>query len=476
MMRLRGWQSACVDKALTQFRRGDPHFLCLATPGAGKTAMAATLAQRLLTLGLIDLVVCFSPSIIVASDFQISLQAHTQARMDGLIGSRGCSLTYQSMLHLDDGFWELLQAYRVLVIFDEIHHCAGDSVENANAWGEKIIRHIQGRAAYTLALTGTPWRSDRIPIALSHYCQQSRIHCDFVYGLAQAIQDNVCRAPSITLVDNDRIVVKRGDKTDRYSSFADLLKQSDCSYQQLIDNDALIVYLLKQSAKKLSQVRKQHPTAGGLIVAASVDHAHKIAVLLERHLGQRACIATYLEDDAHAVIDAFRNNTAPWIISVGMVSEGTNIPRLRVCCHLTRVKTELHFRQVLGRILRMEAHPGESYLYLPAEPNLVEYASRVAEEIPASATIRRETMPVQTDGDPVVIQMGESTLPALPEVEIVLENLSSSHAVPNDDEPQPIHVSLLAQSYDTTIDIFGRFRQELLQLHQLYTREPSRPL
>ncbi len=367
MMRLRGWQSACVEKALTQFRRGDNHFLCLATPGAGKTAMAATLAQRLLVLGLIDLVVCFSPSIIVASDFQISLQAHTQARMDGLIGSRGCSLTYQSMLHLDDGFWELLQAYRVLVIFDEIHHCAGDSVENANAWGEKIIRHIQGRAAYTLALTGTPWRSDRIPIALSQYCQENRIHCDFVYGLAQAIRDNVCRAPSITLVDNDRIVVKHGDKTDRYSSFADLLKESECSYQQLIDNDTLIVYLLKQSAKKLSQVRKHHATAGGLIVAASVDHAHKIAVLLERQLGQRACIATYLEDDAHAAIDAFRNNTDLWIISVGMISEGTNIPRLRVCCHLTRVKTELHFRQVLGRILRVgNDAPGVSYLYLPA--------------------------------------------------------------------------------------------------------------
>ncbi|ACE85519.1 FOG: GGDEF domain [Cellvibrio japonicus Ueda107] len=476
MMRLRGWQSACVEKALTQFRRGDNHFLCLATPGAGKTAMAATLAQRLLVLGLIDLVVCFSPSIIVASDFQISLQAHTQARMDGLIGSRGCSLTYQSMLHLDDGFWELLQAYRVLVIFDEIHHCAGDSVENANAWGEKIIRHIQGRAAYTLALTGTPWRSDRIPIALSQYCQENRIHCDFVYGLAQAIRDNVCRAPSITLVDNDRIVVKHGDKTDRYSSFADLLKESECSYQQLIDNDTLIVYLLKQSAKKLSQVRKHHATAGGLIVAASVDHAHKIAVLLERHLGQRACIATYLEDDAHAAIDAFRNNTDLWIISVGMVSEGTNIPRLRVCCHLTRVKTELHFRQVLGRILRMEAQPGESYLYLPAEPNLVEYANRVAEEIPASATVRRETMPPQDDGIPVVIKMDEPPTPMLDAGEIILENLLAPSAFADDGGLQPIHISLLAQSYDTTINMFGRFRQELLQLHQLYIPEPNRPL
>src|SRR5690606_33318834 len=163
----------------------DNHFMCLATPGAGKTAMAATLVQRLLELGMIDLVLCFSPSIIVSSDFRQALEAHTRSRMDGLLGSKGRSLTYQSMLHLDDAFWTLLQTHRLLVIFDEIHHCAGDTLDNANAWGQKIIQHIQNRAAYTIALTGTPWRSDRIPIALSSYCQENKIHCDFIYGLAQ---------------------------------------------------------------------------------------------------------------------------------------------------------------------------------------------------------------------------------------------------------------------------------------------------
>jgi superfamily II DNA or RNA helicase len=346
------------------------------------------------------------------------------------------------------------------VIFDEIHHCAGD---------------IQGRAAYTIALTGTPWRSDRIPIALSTYCQYNKIRCDFIYGMAQAIQENVCRAPSITLVDNDRIIVKCGETTEKYSSFAELLKLSDCSYHQLIDNDALIVYLLKQSSKKLMQIRKQHQNAGGLIVAASVDHAYKIATLLERHLGQRACVATYLDEDAHGTINSFRNSTQHWIISVGMVSEGTNIPRLRVCCHLTRVKTELHFRQVLGRVLRMGDIPGESYLYLPAEPNLVEYANRVVEEIPESATIRRETMRSRDDETQLDIKLQEPS--HTNEVtEIIFENMPMSEPQTNVDEPQPIHISMLAQSYDTTINVFGRFRQELLQLHQLYTRESSSPL
>lgn len=465
-MKLRRWQSKCIEQALEKFSNGINHFLCLATPGAGKTVMAATLAQRLLELEMIDLVLCFSPSIIVSSDFQKALELHTQTRMDGLLGSRGQSLTYQSMLHLDETFWTLLQTHRVLVIFDEIHHCSGDSLDNANGWGQKVIQYMQGHATYTIALTGTPWRSDRIPIVLSSYCQANRIYCDFIYGMAQAIRENVCRAPSITLVDNDRVLVKRGEKTETYSSFSELLKLSDCTYQQLIDNDELIVYLLKQSFKKLLQVRRQHHNAGGLIVAASVDHAHKIAVLLERHLSQHACIATYLEDDAHGVIDTFRNNSQAWIISVGMVSEGTNIPRLRVCCHLTRVKTELHFRQVLGRVLRMGDIPGESFLYLPAEPTLMEYAQRVSEEIPESATIRRENMPQRDDEIPWDIKL-QDVSGVVENTEIIFEDLSSTSLLPITEDSQPIHISTLAQSYDATIGMFGRFRQELLQLHQV---------
>ena len=32
-----------------------------------------------------------------------------------------------------------------------------------------------------------------------------------------------------------------------------------------------------------------------------------------------------------------------------MISEGTDIPRLQLCCYLSRIRTELHYRQVLGR-------------------------------------------------------------------------------------------------------------------------------
>lgn len=166
-MHLRQWQSECVNCALEHFSAKRKHFLCLATPGAGKTIMASEVAAQLLEQDLIDFVLCFSPSINISQGIKHTFSTRLECRFDGVIGAVGCSYTYQSMLSFKKDFWQLLKQNRVLVIFDEIHHCSGSSLEDANAWGEEILLNIQSQAEYTLALTGTPWRSDQAPIALS---------------------------------------------------------------------------------------------------------------------------------------------------------------------------------------------------------------------------------------------------------------------------------------------------------------------
>jgi len=108
-MKLRQWQSECLNLALTQYQNGTSHFLALATPGAGKTLMASELAAQLLKNHMVDLIICFSPSSIVSRDFSESLQLTTQERFDGLIGAKGRSLTYQNLQYLDDNFWQLFE-------------------------------------------------------------------------------------------------------------------------------------------------------------------------------------------------------------------------------------------------------------------------------------------------------------------------------------------------------------------------------
>jgi superfamily II DNA or RNA helicase len=380
---LRTWQSECIKQALSKYFSGRSHFLCQATPGAGKTIMAAQLTKALFDMGEIDFVLCFSPSLSVAEGIKSTFSRVLECTFNGEIGSIGVSSTYQSLKHIDKSFWVTMQKYRVFVVFDEIHHCSGDNFENANVWGEQILA-IQSLAKYTLALSGTPWRSDLVPIAMSEYTDpEGQLICDYQYGLQEAIDDGVCRRPRIVLVDNEHLTISSESETQSFSSILELLEESDTSYLSVIQNREAITYLLSLACRQLNELRIQDPTAGGLVVASSVNHAKIIQTILTNEFDQTSVLVTYYQESALADIDDFRNSAVRWIISVGMISEGTDIPRLQVCCHLSAIKTELHFRQVLGRILRVTpANAQKAWLYTFAERNLIGFSERVEQNIP----------------------------------------------------------------------------------------------
>lgn len=471
-MKLRQWQAECINLALTQYENGTSHFLALATPGAGKTLMASALADQLLKKNMVDLIICFSPSSIVSQDFSESLQLKTQERFDGLIGARGRSLTYQNLQYLDVNFWQLFERYRVFVIFDEIHHCAGSNIENANAWGEQIILNIQDKAKFTLALTGTPWRSDAAPIVLSNYMHPSnKISCDYVYGLSEAITDYVCRVPQIIAIDNNNISVVDDGETKTFSSFKSLLMESVVPYQEIIENEAVIKYVISSAHKKLSSIRVKNKNAAGLIVASSVEHARQISTLMKTCFNEDTVVVTYREIEPTSIIQQFRYAQTKWIISVGMISEGTNIPRLQICCHLTNIKTEMHFRQILGRILRMTGSKNkEAIMYMPAEPKLLEYAYRVKQDVPFEAdVVKFENMKaaVQEHIDDEVsnkVTFGNISA-SLPKIKLELNGFDSVVEPSTFDETSKIDDEhFLTSSYEKVVNIFGRFQQESIAL------------
>jgi len=471
-MKLRQWQSDCITLALKQYQNNHNHFLALATPGAGKTLMASKLADQLLKNNLVDLIICFSPSSIVSQDFSESLQLATQERFDGLIGAKGRSLTYQSLQYLDVNFWLLFEKFRVFVIFDEIHHCAGSNLDNANAWGEQILINIQDKAEFTLALTGTPWRSDASPIVLSNYIFPSnKISCDYVYGLSEAITDDVCRVPQIIAVDNNNISVEGDDETQTFTSFKSLLTETSVPYQEIIENEAVIKYVISSAQKKLSSIRTKNTDAAGLIVASSIEHAKQISALMKGCFNEDAVVVTYKESEPTSIIQQFRHAKTKWIISVGMISEGTNIPRLQICCHLTNIKTEMHFRQILGRILRMtDSMNQEAVMYMPAESKLLEYAYRVKQDVPFEADVvkfekMKSSVEDDVDGKTSDTVVFDKVLNVSSKAKLKLsgfDTVGEHQAI--EEASDIVEEHFLTSSYEKVVNIFGRFQQESIAL------------
>jgi superfamily II DNA or RNA helicase len=482
-MKLRNWQSECINSAISKYQKFNKHFLALATPGAGKTHMASVLAKQMHELGLIDLVICFSPSSVVSSDFSESLVEQFRTHFDGTIGALGDSFTYQKLGSIPDRTWKLFDQYRVFVIFDEIHHCAGSNEHDTNTWGSTIIDKIKDKSAFSIALTGTPWRSDSLPIALSEYCKKSgKVICNYIYGLKQAVLDGVCRIPQIVAVDNDRITVTDNDEQQSFNSFLDLLSQKIIPYSQIVNNELVIKQVLRRAIDKLVEIRTINDDAGGLVVASSIAHARNIKRIMNTVFGVDSIIVTSDESKPNTIIKQFRKSKDMWLISVGMVSEGTNIPRLQVCCNLTNVKTEMYFRQILGRILRKtDGLNQETYMFIPAEPSLVEYAYRIAQDIPDGLSrveftnmdeeLTTDITETDNNGECVVLDNNDDDTIIDHEVDTFdpIEPEEIDDPLPIDDpeeidDPLPIGEKEVEEKDERILGIIGRFKHKQLEI------------
>jgi len=95
-----------------------------------------------------------------------------------------------------------------------------------------------------------------------------------------------------------------------------------------------------------------------------------------------AGVVTSDDPGSSARIAAFAGSDTEWLVAVRMVSEGVDIPRLRVGVFATTTTTDLFFRQAVGRFVRWM--PGirdqRAWLFLPDDPRLRARAAEIAEQ------------------------------------------------------------------------------------------------
>jgi hypothetical protein len=161
-----------------------------------------------------------------------------------------------------------------------------------------------------------------------------------------------------------------------------------------------IAQVLRDADARLTDLRAgPHPDAGGLVVAIDMEHADRLAERLARVSGERPLIVTSETEGASDRIARFAAGAGRWLVSVLMVSEGVDVPRLRVGVYATTARTELFFRQVVGRFVRRTPMPNEqmSHLFLASDPRLKQLATQIEEE-------RNHALEQQAEGEAVADQ------------------------------------------------------------------------
>ena len=168
---LRGWQK---DAYHEYFRTSRRDFLLVATPGAGKTTYALTIAAELLARREVASLTVVTPTehlkhqwAQAAARFGIAIDsAYRNAQGRAGADFAGVAVTYAQVAAHPALHRQRTQNRRTLVIFDEIHH-AGDAL----SWGD-AVKEAFDPARRRLALTGTPFRSDANPIPFVTYLDE----------------------------------------------------------------------------------------------------------------------------------------------------------------------------------------------------------------------------------------------------------------------------------------------------------------
>lgn len=418
---LRGWQTQAVAKALKWLidDETDRHFLINAAPGAGKTICASVIAKRLIEVGKIDRVIVIAPRAEVVRQWGEEYKFVTGRHMtkvtgaDGDVSDFGLDLcaTWAAIQSLQDAFQAVCKTARTLVICDEHHHAAVSA-----AWGADANSAFAA-ANYVLILTGTPIRSDGKETVWFAYDDQGRIdHPEegtFTLSYGEAVELNYCRPItfhrhegrfSVKLSDHDDIPVS-GTTDINLEPELKRIKglQQALDYYRLVctpkyendgetpDKNSYQGSMIEWGVAKLDDIRDTLPTAGGLIIAPSIGVAEYMANLLELIDGERPVLVHSQTPNAESRIAAFKNSSKRWLVSVAMISEGVDIKRLRILLYLPNAKTELAFRQAMGRVVRTMGDDDYSraYVVMPTLKIFEEYARRVEREM--SPTARQDT-------------------------------------------------------------------------------------
>jgi superfamily II DNA or RNA helicase len=138
--------------------------------------------------------------------------------------------------------------------------------------------------------------------------------------------------------------------------------------------------VLAAADRRLTEVRRHVPDAGGLVIASDQDSARAYAATLRAVTGQPAVVVLSDDPGSSRRIEEFGDGDQRWMVAVRMVSEGVDVPRLAVGVYATSASTPLYFAQAVGRFVRARRRGETASVFLPSVPTLLDLAAQLEVE------------------------------------------------------------------------------------------------
>lgn len=431
-VKLRNWQIEAKTNCLSQLTQGKKVWVQETVTGGGKTVFGRETALDLYEAGMIDLIIVLAPSIGVERGWLNTFRGSLNA-------TAGPSYQDDTQVWVSTyaGYKAICNALAVrrtkgyLLIADEYHHA-----EREAFWG-RGVSVLGSHAAHVLMLSGTPWRTKGTIALLEeerntegnfYYDNNGMVVPDHSYRYADDLASETRGTVTVhflfqpaEVVDKNGVLHEMPVDPENWQAFADqncdeplgkyvtITKDKDTfnprlegrtMHQSLISNGLQCLELSRGEIYRASGIKDvsiMHIACASISDASSVElyiNSHFPGVKAEKIVSDSASSTKRLEEIQLACRQCSADRPDV-IISVGMISEGVDIPAIKVTVYFNRITTLLYMIQLIGRGQRriwlneknsyadqddlIDQTP--SYFLAPAHPYIMWMASEIEKDI-----------------------------------------------------------------------------------------------
>lgn len=423
----REWQSKALEQIADSSK---PIFVAEVCPGGGKTMFGCLYAASQLIASTVDTVtVCLVPSLSIKDGW-----VRTAKKLGFIVTGDAENFTEDANFRVvtyagaKQALKNIPVGSRVLLIADEYHHA-----EREKEWG-LALESISECAYKNLLLSGTPWRTEGyIALLKNHgYYEDGKVKPDYAYTYADDLGSTTRGTVPLhfELVGSTAYIKTDygGQVVSEYSppltdeeweSAKDDIPMSDGNLGKHVGCDNVYknetaVKILERVKERLEHARNNHCSHSiALIVTRSKREADNVGRYLRDKYGWTVSVIHSGTDEVDTQaskrirkiqdeLTKTKPNVPEAIVSVGMISEGVDIPSIKVIGYLSAISTMLYIIQVIfraGRRIPMVKDNGKmvtetryyddgsptmqkaGYVIAPAEPTFVYLAANLKTEI-----------------------------------------------------------------------------------------------
>jgi len=388
---------------------------CHVTPGGGKSILPI-IAGKLITAGKADKLCWVAPRLSLIDQAErefinphfrevlghrLQIRASTNER-NPCRGLDGFTTTYNAA-GLDDGLLvEEFRRRRYILIMDEFHHVALDSL-----WHQKIAP-LFDLAAFRIMMTGTCERGDGGKIAFLPYRQNG---CGLVpdlratpemsvlgYTRADALAERAIIPLAFHLSDGQASWQTR---TGSVRTVRSLDGMSDYDASKALYTALRTEYsehLLDYGLAHWQNQKRINRGAKCLVVCSDIKQAERHTERLKASGIAPGRIDIATSDDSTSALRTIKEMKAgrlDVLVTVAMAYEGLSIPAVSHIICLTRIRSTPWIEQMTARANRIDPDAGPydgqmGHIFAPADPLFKEIMARIeAEQLP-SLQIRQQ--------------------------------------------------------------------------------------